>query len=242
MLNKQSGNMYGFVTHTWNPIKGKCPHECIYCYMKRYPQGDLRLDEKCFKDNLGTNNIIFVGSSTDMFAEDVPWVWIKETIAHCNTSPNNTYLFQTKNPARFYQFRMDFHKNHILATTIETDKEIPNLSKAPFTRRLSPRHKTPKRMISIEPVLDFTDRFYLSISEMNPDMVSIGADSKGNNLPEPSSKMILHLMSMLGEEYNIKLFIKPNLKRLIGKESYIMLSEKYNPHCRTGIIYTSTPN
>lgn len=25
-LNKAKGNMYEFITHTWNPIKGKCPH------------------------------------------------------------------------------------------------------------------------------------------------------------------------------------------------------------------------
>jgi len=28
-LNKQKGNMYGFVTHTWNVIKGKCPHTLL---------------------------------------------------------------------------------------------------------------------------------------------------------------------------------------------------------------------
>ena len=27
--------MYEFVTHTWNPIKGKCYHDCSYCYMKK---------------------------------------------------------------------------------------------------------------------------------------------------------------------------------------------------------------
>ena len=26
--------MYEFITHTWNPIKGKCYHDCSYCYMK----------------------------------------------------------------------------------------------------------------------------------------------------------------------------------------------------------------
>lgn len=25
--------MYAFVTHTGNAIKGKCKHECPYCYM-----------------------------------------------------------------------------------------------------------------------------------------------------------------------------------------------------------------
>ena len=31
MLNRQKGNMYPWITHTWNPIKGKCPHDCTYC-------------------------------------------------------------------------------------------------------------------------------------------------------------------------------------------------------------------
>lgn len=26
MKNKQRGNMYSWVTHTWNAIKGKCPY------------------------------------------------------------------------------------------------------------------------------------------------------------------------------------------------------------------------
>ena len=38
MLNKQKGNMYGFVTHTWNTVKGRCKYDCRYCYMKRFPQ------------------------------------------------------------------------------------------------------------------------------------------------------------------------------------------------------------
>ena len=32
-LNVAKGNMYGFITHTWNPIKGHCYHQCSYCYM-----------------------------------------------------------------------------------------------------------------------------------------------------------------------------------------------------------------
>lgn len=29
-LNKSTGNMYKFITHTWNTIKGECPHGCSY--------------------------------------------------------------------------------------------------------------------------------------------------------------------------------------------------------------------
>lgn len=34
-LNLSKGDMYKFVNYTWNPIKGKCLHDCSYCYMKQ---------------------------------------------------------------------------------------------------------------------------------------------------------------------------------------------------------------
>ena len=39
MLNESKGNMYGFITNTWNSIKGKCYHDCSYCH----PKGTLVL-------------------------------------------------------------------------------------------------------------------------------------------------------------------------------------------------------
>ncbi len=81
-LNKSKGNMYPWVSHTWNPIKGKCPHDCLYCFMKSYPQPELHFDEKELKTNLGSGNFIFVGSSCDMWARIVPIDWILATLEH----------------------------------------------------------------------------------------------------------------------------------------------------------------
>ena len=89
MMNESKGNMYGFVTHTWNPIKGKCSHDCSYCYMKVYKQSPLHLVEKELTDDLGSGNFVFVGSSTDMFAEDVPADWIIKVIDACRKFPKN---------------------------------------------------------------------------------------------------------------------------------------------------------
>ena len=125
-LNKQHGNMYSFCSHTWNVIKGKCFHDCSYCYMKRFPQNELRFDEKELKTNLGEGNFIFIGSSCDMFAEDVDNMWIENTLNHCHKFPKNTYLFQTKNPNRFKIFRKRFPPNTILGITIETNRETPS--------------------------------------------------------------------------------------------------------------------
>ena len=64
-LVKAQGNMYPFVSHTWNPIKGRCLHNCPYCYVKssrakRYYKEDPYLSEKELKVNLGKNNYIFI--------------------------------------------------------------------------------------------------------------------------------------------------------------------------------------
>ena len=220
VMNKQKGNMYGFVTHTWNPIRGKCPHDCSYCYMKVFKNiGELRLDDKALKDDLGSGNFIFVGSSTDMFAKDVPYEWIKKVLDYCKKF-DNKYLFQSKNPERFLEFV--FPHNIILGTTVETnsvaEEWYDNISKAPNTAwRLSAMGKLPKeikKMISIEPIMDFGDLMVDWIRDVEPEFVSIGADSKNHKLPEPSKEKINALIEKLKTFTEVK--IKDNLRRLTG--------------------------
>ena len=53
-LNKSTGNMYAFVSHTYNPLKGECEHSCTYCFMRRkLLLPPLRLELKELKVNLG---------------------------------------------------------------------------------------------------------------------------------------------------------------------------------------------
>ena len=65
-LNLSNGNMYKFVGYTWNPIKGKCLHDCSYCYMKQInPNANPpRLAEYELNTDLGCGRSIFIGSST----------------------------------------------------------------------------------------------------------------------------------------------------------------------------------
>lgn len=221
MLNKSKGNMYPFVTHTWNAIKGKCEHDCVYCYMKQFKQNDLRLDEKEFKTDLGRDNFIFVGSSTDMFADGVKVKWIGRTIKHCCAFPDNKYLFQSKNPLRMVVWRDKFPPNTILGTTIETNNNSLGLqySKAP---KVSERgfwlsvlsNANFKTMVTIEPILDFdVANLVLLIEKCKPAWVNIGADSKRHGLPEPSSEKVKELIAELEQFTEVK--VKKNLKRLM---------------------------
>ena len=224
MLNKQKGNMYGFVTHTWNPIKGKCSHDCSYCYMKFYKQKPLHLVEKELEDDLGSGNFIFVGSSTDMFADDVPREWILKVLSHCNKYPNNKYLFQTKNTRRYADFIGSYPMDNILGTTLESNRSYIQFSKAPDLGARISYMNWDNTMVTIEPIMDFDlIPFIQIINQIKPKWVNIGADSKGHKLPEPSEEKIRSLINQLRQFTEVKL--KPNLARLCPTEDIIAVKK-----------------
>jgi len=187
--------------------------------MKRFPQKELHFDEKELKTDLGEGNYIFVGSSCDMWAEDIPNEWIDRTLNHCIKYPKNIYLFQSKNPERFIKFRDKFLELQcILGTTMETDKQelLNKISKAPTINERSDAMtiKGFRKFITIEPIIDFNlNSFVSEIRRTRPEFVNIGADSNSNpNLPEPSWEKVQQLIKEL--ETFTKVNLKDNLKRL----------------------------
>lgn len=203
MLNESKGNMYDFVTHTWNPVKGKCAHDCSYCY----------LDRKELKTELGSKNFIFVGSSTDMFAKDVDPHWIEQVLEKCKAC-DNRYLLQTKNPEAMIRFKLP--RNFEYCTTIETNRVYTQMGNTP-----SPGERASamaclhgRRHVTIEPIMDFDLDEFLAILRMaSPDQVNIGSDSGNNGLPEPKKDKLLEFI------YEISKFSivakKVNMERLL---------------------------
>jgi DNA repair photolyase len=195
--------MYDFVTHTWNTVKGKCPHGCSYCYMKNWgEQKPIRFCDGELKTDLGGDNYIFVGSSCDMWAEQIPILWIEWTLKHCNKF-SNEYLFQTKNPMRYKDF-IDLIPHHsLIGTTIETNRHYHEfMSSIPTNLRAEDLRRIPyfKRFVTIEPIMDFDlDEMVYLIKRTVPIQVNIGADSGNNNLPEPSADKIKKLIEELSK-------------------------------------------
>lgn len=216
-LNESKGNMYPWTSHTYNLIKGKCPHDCSYCYMKRHPQKDLRFDSLELATKLGKGKFIFVGSSCDAWAKEIPDVWIKSMLLQCSESPDNRYLFQTKNPMRYKEFIGEFPPEFMLGTTIESNRHY-DISKAPpvYQRMVAMSNIDFDKMVSLEPVVDFdVDDLVDWISIMRPKFVSIGADSGNNHLPEPPSSKIRELIDGLKPITDVKL--KDNLYRILER-------------------------
>ena len=221
-LNQQKGNMYPWVTHTFNTVKGKCPHNCSYCYMNVYPLKQVRFDATELKTDLGTNNKIFVGSSCDMWSWSIPDEWIEQTLDLCRKY-RNEYIFQSKNPERFKKFYGRFPHPDLFGITIESnrDKLVSKYSEAPptFERYMCASDMTREDgadvFISIEPLMDFdVKEFFDWIREIEPNFVSIGADSKGHKLPEPSKEKIEQLIDKITES-GIEIKVKSNLKRVV---------------------------
>jgi len=222
--------MYPFIDDTFNIIKGKCMYGCTYCYLiamaKRFerPQKPPMLDEKEFKTNLGRDLFIFLGSSIEMFAPNIPDYWILKTLEHCHKY-DNKYMFHTKNPARMLQFQHLMPLNSVLCVTIETNrhyKDIMRFAPSPeeritpirFDIEVNRRHNL---HLTIEPIMDFDkDVFVRWINEIypGPAQINIGADSGNNNLPEPNKEKLQDFIADL-KSLGFNVFEKQNLKRLL---------------------------
>lgn len=213
-LNISKGNMYEFITHTWNTVKGACPHDCSYCYMKRWGKlNPIRFDRKELRTDLGQGNFIFVGSSCDMWANDIPSDWIVDTLLHCYKFDND-YLFQTKNPANIHTF---LPKKSNVCVTLETNRYYPKImgdSPSPSNRVDSMELIRHPLYITIEPIMDFDLSWFVKMIKLcDPIQVNIGADSGKNGLPEPPKEKVLELIEEL-KKFTI-IHNKKNLKRIL---------------------------
>lgn len=219
-LNISKGNMYEFITHTWNTVKGECLHNCTYCYMKRFGKlNSVRFDEKELQTNLGEGKFIFVGTSCDMWADNIPNEWIFKTLVHCNKFNYNNYFFQTKNPANI---RRILPANSSVCVTIETNRHYPKIMNncpTPQQRVEQIKYIRHPLYITIEPLLDFDlAEFVEMLKECNPIQVNVGADTGKNNLPEPSKEKVINLVDEL-KKFTI-IHNKRNLNRIIENQCH----------------------
>ena len=230
-MNRQNGNMYEFVTHTSNPIKGLCTHNCSYCYMqaifRRYHSDEtLRLDEHELNTSYGKNKFIFLGTSTDMFANEVPTEWILRVFDKCLQYPENRYLFQSKNPGRFLEPQLIAHplmqlKDRIcFATTIESNIDYLISKAQSMTERAEAMAQLQAInfpiMVTIEPIMEFERNALVEmLKKIQPFQVNIGCNtSKDIQLPEPSRDQIIALIQELRTFTNVEL--KSNSSRILG--------------------------
>lgn len=220
-----SDRMFSFITvPNWNPIGGECPHVCIYGWcrelierynMEKY-RGSIRFFEKELNRVFKPDDFVFLEDMGDAFALTVPDWMIERILQFIDQNPSVQFLALTKNPARYVEIRQfirEFPRNMILGATIESNENYPELSKAPSqSSRIEEMIEVKefcenRRLVVIEPILDFHDSFVNFIQQIEPWAVAVGMDNYGHKLPEPTLQKTLELIDKL-ERSGIKVFRK----------------------------------
>lgn len=225
-LNKSKGNMYPWVTHTHSHLRGRCPHGCSYCYVQAHERrwgtgafaGPLRLDERELRARYGSGKTVFIEHQNDLFADRVPREYISKVLAHCAAWPDNTYVFQSKNPGRMAAcWRVGaLPPKRLLGVTIESNRHHKvAMGNAPEPAlRYRSCGEFPVDFVTVEPIMDFdVGELVKWLNCIAPRFVNIGADSKGHGLPEPSWEKV---QALLGELDGFEIREKHNLERLKG--------------------------
>jgi len=225
--------MFSFISQrngkpcTFNPLGGRCPHNCVYCWsmgekglvnrydMKKY-QGQFELYKSEFRRDFKPGEFWFVQDMSDLFAEGVPVRYIRETLGIIREFPKTRFLLLTKNPRGYVPF-LSFNEipwNAVVGATVETDmihfdtpstfkvyREISNAVppswRLVIMQRISEAHTHHRLFISVEPILDFTEDFAEQIRMVRPWAVAVGYDNYHNRLPEPPLKKTLRLIEDL---------------------------------------------
>jgi protein gp37 len=192
--------------------------------MKRRYSGPPRLIPEELEVNYGKGRTIFLEHMNDLFAEGVRATDKILVLEHAREYPENSYVFQTKDPAMARVFNRFFEPGWMIGTTIEADEipaEIrgaaPSASSRAFAMADWMRHAPDvKRFVTVEPILDFNPLQLATLVLMcQPDFVNIGADSKGTGLPEPSWEKVVRFLTIIERE-GVEIRRKSNLERLIS--------------------------
>jgi len=208
----------------FNPLAGECKHGCKYCWVevlkKKFPgvkkkySGKPRLIEADLEriKKYKHGDFAFVCDCTDLFGDWVPKAFIQKILDAIATSPA-TFLLLTKNPARYLEFSLP--TNCVAGATIESDIDAYIPSEAPTTsNRIASMIRIPKaqKMISIEPVIQFSRGFIISLIQINPEFVAVGYNNYNTFLTEPTLSSTKKLISEL-ERCGIKVYQKTMRER-----------------------------
>ena len=209
--------MFKFVKKTWNPCVG-CEFYCKYCWAWRMARRQkcewCRLfrphlhEERLNPKLLPKSGTVFVCDMGDIACQHVLDVKaVLQFIESFQRGHETVFFFETKQPwfyiTIFQRLTNLDPKKTILSATIETNREQitsqVSLAPPPIQRYGGMEELDwPRKHVSVEPVMDFDpDVMFKWITDIEPELVSIGYDNYNNRLPEPPLQKVLKLIEDL---------------------------------------------
>lgn len=222
---------------TWNVFVG-CLFNCIYCHAREEALTRLRHIARYrdgFKPHLVWSEmnrrfrpgdfvfICYMGDISWAARHELELIW-----RYIALFPETRFLFISKAPMVFLQWLewgFEPTANIYFGTTIESniDHGVTTAPAPELRYRAMVELQHPHKFISIEPLMNFHLCTLVNwIKEIGPEIVEIGPDNYGNNLPEPASLIsgamnawkVRTLLEML-REFVPMLVEKPGLSRLL---------------------------
>jgi hypothetical protein len=166
--------------------------------MQKYV-GEARLFPSELRKVFQETDFVFVSDMRDLFEPNVPSVLIQQVLDYIKKSPA-TFLLLTKNPRRYLEFELS--SNCVAGATIESDLGFRDDR---FYSMTQLEHK--RKMIAIEPIMQFSPNFIRRLLPIQPEFVAIGYDNYSNGLDEPTLEITTILIEGL-EAYGIKVYRK----------------------------------
>jgi DNA repair photolyase len=223
--------MFKTITKTWNPYSG-CLFDCTYCWARKLVLEKLQPQGKKYKDGFSPafhpeeltktfkpGDFVFVSDMGDIaFAE---LEQRRAIVRRVSEFPETRFLFQTKDPRIYDGPTFNNRPNVYLGTTLETNRNY-GITRAPsplerYLAMVSLKTRCTHKFVSIEPIMDFDlNTLVRWIDNIQPEIVEVGADNYGNNLPEPLWEKVESLIGEL-RRFVPRVVEKDGLGRLKGR-------------------------
>jgi len=202
-----------------NPVKGLCPMACPYCYAramyKRFKWNpEIRLDLSVFDPvTFVEGKRIFVGSTMELFHDDIPDDWRWGIFEYCKVRKQHTFIFLTKQPQNLIKWS-PFPENYWVGVTATNAKMF-----ADACNYLSDIQAKTK-YLSIEPLLEWDDD---GIQEDRIRMAGLGWLIIGQQTPisaktQPKIEWIQEIVEA-ADKAGIPVFLKDNLRPLLKQDA-----------------------
>lgn len=195
-----------------NPVKGKCPVACPYCYARRLYDRfkwnpKIRLDSTVFAplDGLKPSSV-FVGSTFELFGDWVKPEWMKFIFERVRLFKEHTFIFLTKKPEELLRWS-PFPPNTYIGVSV-TNQEMHNRAIACLAGI-----KASIKFISYEPLLseiDFNGAYDLSEIQW----VIIGTQTPYSVKTAPKKEWIDDIVDA-ADKAGIPVFLKENLRPVL---------------------------
>jgi len=203
--------------YTVNPVKGICPMACPYCYAramyKRFKWNpEIRLDLSVFDPlTFIKGKRIFVGSTMELFHDDIPDDWRWGILEYCKVRKQHTFIFLTKQPQNLIKWS-PFPENCWVGVSASNEKELATRAKLLASVQAS------VKFASVEPLLswDLVSPYHLSerFKEWF-DWFIIGQQTPILAKTQPKIEWVQEIVEA-ADKVGIPVFLKNNLRPLIA--------------------------